>query len=75
MRTRIERNEEVVDQLPLVSVLIPTYNRPRYFEEALRSVLEQTYSNIEIIVEMIVRMMKQKRCYKNTYVIIQILLI
>ncbi len=33
MRTRIERNEEVVDQLPLVSVLIPTYNRPRYFEE------------------------------------------
>lgn len=50
MRTRIERNEEVVDQLPLVSVLIPTYNRPRYFEEALRSVLEQTYSNIEIIV-------------------------
>ena len=50
MRTRIERNEEVVDQLPLVSVLIPTYNRPRYFEEALCSVLEQTYPNIEIIV-------------------------
>ncbi len=30
MRTRIERTEEVVDQLPLVSVLIPTYNRPRF---------------------------------------------
>ncbi|PEX43892.1 glycosyl transferase, partial [Bacillus cereus] len=28
MRTRIERTEEVVEQLPLVSVLIPTYNRP-----------------------------------------------
>lgn len=50
MRTRIERTEEVVEQLPLVSVLIPTYNRPRYFEKALCSVLEQTYPNIEIIV-------------------------
>ena len=30
MKTRIERTEEVVDQLPLVSVLIPTYNRPRF---------------------------------------------
>ncbi|MED2584342.1 glycosyltransferase family 2 protein, partial [Bacillus thuringiensis] len=50
MRTRIERTEEVVEQLALVSVLIPTYNRPRYFEKALCSVLEQTYPNIEIIV-------------------------
>lgn len=50
MRNRIERIEEVVEQLPLVSVLIPTYNRPRYFEKALCSVLEQTYPNIEIIV-------------------------
>ena len=32
MRTRIERTEEVVDQLPLVSVLIPTYNRPRFLK-------------------------------------------
>lgn len=36
--------------LPLVSVLIPTYNRPEYFELALKSVLAQTYGNIEIIV-------------------------
>lgn len=50
MRNRIERIEEVVEQLPLVSVLIPTYNRPHYFEKALCSVLEQTYPNIEIIV-------------------------
>ncbi len=39
MRTRIERTEEMVEQLPLVSVLIPTYNRPSYFEKALCSVL------------------------------------
>src|SRR5579871_2523483 len=36
--------------LPLVSVLIPTYNRPVFFERALKSVLAQTYKNIEIII-------------------------
>ncbi|MGR5970150.1 glycosyltransferase family 2 protein [Bacillus paranthracis] len=36
--------------LPLVSVLIPTYNRPNYFKIALDSVLAQEYPNIEIII-------------------------
>ncbi|MEB3100432.1 glycosyltransferase [Ferviditalea candida] len=35
---------------PLVSILIPTYNRPHYFHQALQSALHQTYCNIEIIV-------------------------
>lgn len=34
----------------LVSVIIPTYNRAGFLEEALKSVLNQTYSNLEIIV-------------------------
>lgn len=34
---------------PLVSVLMPTYNRPRYLREAIESVLRQTYPNFEII--------------------------
>lgn len=36
--------------LPLVSILIPTHNRPYYFEIALKSALAQTYPNIQIII-------------------------
>ncbi|MBN2272090.1 MAG: glycosyltransferase [Sedimentisphaerales bacterium] len=35
---------------PLVSVLIPTYNRAEYLREALGSAVRQDYSNIEILV-------------------------
>ena len=35
---------------PLVSICIPSYNQPRFFEMALQSALAQTYPNIEIIV-------------------------
>ena len=35
---------------PLVSILIPTYNRPGLFELTLRSACMQTYTNVEIIV-------------------------
>lgn len=35
---------------PLVSILIPTYNRPQLFELTLRSALAQTYGNFEVIV-------------------------
>lgn len=36
--------------LPLVSVLIPTYNQPRFFREALGSALEQDYPRLEIVI-------------------------
>jgi len=34
---------------PVVSVLIPTFNRRRYFAEALASVVYQSYRNLQII--------------------------
>jgi glycosyltransferase involved in cell wall biosynthesis len=36
--------------LKLVSVIIPTYQRVKFIEEAIRSVLNQTYGNLELIV-------------------------
>ena len=35
---------------PLVTVVIPTYNRADYIAETIESVLSQTYRNIEVIV-------------------------
>jgi glycosyltransferase involved in cell wall biosynthesis len=35
---------------PLVSVVIPTFDRPHYLEIALASVVAQSYANLEIIV-------------------------
>lgn len=39
-----------MENLPLVSVVIPTYNRPEFIWRACENVLNQTYKNIEIIV-------------------------
>ncbi|NES25900.1 MAG: glycosyltransferase family 2 protein, partial [Symploca sp. SIO3E6] len=39
----------VKDQ-PLVSIGIPTYNRPQGLRRALESIVKQTYQNLEIIV-------------------------
>jgi glycosyltransferase involved in cell wall biosynthesis len=39
-----------MEKQPLLSVLIPTYNRAHYIREAIDSVLAQEYDNLEIIV-------------------------
>lgn len=35
---------------PLVSILIPSYNHEKYIQEAVLSVVKQTYKNIELII-------------------------
>ena len=35
---------------PMVSVIVPTFNRPHMLDEALQSILDQTYQDYEIIV-------------------------
>src|SRR5579872_7316513 len=35
---------------PLVSVILPAYNSALYIREAIESILDQTYKNLEILV-------------------------
>lgn len=35
---------------PLVSIILPTYNNERYLEKSVQSILDQTYSNFELII-------------------------
>ena len=36
--------------MPLVSVIIPYFNKKNYIKDAVKSVLNQTFKNIEIII-------------------------
>ena len=46
IRELIEDNP--IDDAPLVSVIMPTYNRASIIEDAIRSIIDQTYSNWEL---------------------------
>jgi glycosyltransferase involved in cell wall biosynthesis len=50
LSTEFQRGIYLKNQEPLVSVIIPTYNRPAYLKKAIESAARQTYQNIEIIV-------------------------
>lgn len=43
-------NTQLKTEKPLISVVIPTCNRPESLKRAIKSVLHQTYKNLEIIV-------------------------
>ncbi len=49
---RAEVNRDIVEgvRAPLVTILIPTYNRPEYLRVSLESVLNQTYKNLDIVI-------------------------
>lgn len=38
------------DSRPLISAVVPCYNQARFLEQAIRSVLEQSYPNVEVVV-------------------------
>ncbi len=40
----------MMENPPLVSTVIPTYNQAHFLKEAIESVLKQTYPNIEVVV-------------------------
>ena len=42
--------EYAKDIYPLISIVIPTYERPEYFRQALDSVLAQDYCNLDIFI-------------------------
>lgn len=67
-----------MESLPLVSILIPVYNRELLIKAALESALQQTYPNIEIVVvdncstdhtfdvvQMYAKHDKRVRCWRN----------
>ena len=46
----ISINEKLCNEGPLVSVILPCYNHEKFVAEAIESVINQSYKNIEIIV-------------------------
>ena len=42
--------ERMTENKPLVSVIIPVYNVLPYLREALDSVINQTYKNLEVLI-------------------------
>ena len=46
----MSQNSTVKTDNPLVSVIVPTYNRAEFIMESVGSVLNQTYKNLEIII-------------------------
>lgn len=37
------------DEIDLISIIVPVYNSERYLEQCVRSIYQQTYTNLEII--------------------------
>ena len=43
------RNPEILQSSPLVSIVVPIYNSSKYLEKCIKSIKNQSYKNLEII--------------------------
>ena len=50
IKTGVQLNQGDKTMVPLISIIMPTYNRAGYIEEALDSIKKQTFTDYEIIV-------------------------
>jgi glycosyltransferase involved in cell wall biosynthesis len=50
METPKEQTNQDVTELPLITVVVPCYNHGKYLREAVESLTNQTYKNLEIII-------------------------
>lgn len=48
--TKKQGSEVADDFLPLINILMPTYNRPRLIRNAIDSIVQQTYKNWKLLV-------------------------
>ena len=49
-RAQHEREESTSGSLPLVTVLLPVYNAEKYLQEAIESILNQTFQDFELLI-------------------------
>lgn len=50
MRFSAYSKNGLLQQRPMVSIIVPTYNRPQMLNRALKSILNQTYKDFEVFV-------------------------
>ena len=45
-----EMRKKKFENEPLISIVVPMYNTEMYIEKCIRSIMEQTYKNLEIVI-------------------------